>query len=118
MHKKQTSVAIANAFKRVTIPRLYRAVWITASDWVRIIIHMHEHLSAALDTKILIEALKSTFSGAEDRFGDAGLFRQHYTPKGCSRVYCYFFVHAKGVYGWAATRVDEYAIRVSPVWAH
>jgi hypothetical protein len=65
MHKKQASGAIANAFKRVTIPRLYRAVWITASDWVRIIIHAHDLSPAALDTKTLINALKSTFSGAE-----------------------------------------------------
>jgi hypothetical protein len=97
MHKKQAYVAIANAFKRVTIPRLYRGVWITASDLVRIIIHAHDLLPPTLDTKTLINALKSTFSGAEDRFGDAGLFRQHYTPNGCSRVYCYFFVHDKGV---------------------
>jgi hypothetical protein len=96
MQSKETYKAIADAFKRVTIPRLYRAEWITACDWVRIIIHAHDLLPATLDTKTLIKALKSSFSEAEDRYGHAGLFRQHYTPKGSCRVYCYFFTNIEG----------------------
>jgi hypothetical protein len=97
MQSKQAYVTITDAFKRVTIWRPYRNEWITAGDWVRIIIHAHDLSPATLDATTLRKALQSTFPGAEDATGHSGLFRKSYTPRGCSRVYCYFFVQTEGV---------------------